>query len=414
MSAEVIQARGSNADGGWIGQRPTAIQIAAFLMVGSIALIMAGVQPVVLGGLVSAGRLNVSQLGWSVTVEFLAIGLGVGMADALLPPRRLRQIGLAAALALAAINFAALEVSGLGVVVARGFAGLAEGAIVWLTTLMIVRSPNPGRWSGIFLISQALLQVACAAGIPILISPSLGANAGFVTLGAGAVLAGGAALALPARLAPLAGNKIDEPVLAEPIPKAAYVSLAAVFFLFSFFIGFLAYLEQLASQSGLSPVQGGLAVALALGCSIAGSGLGATLAERIPYHRAFMACLPAFLFVLMGLWVLPAPTAFIAFAALHGLAWGFLQTLQAPFVIESDPSRRAALLAPSVQAVGAAGGPMLCSFFVSAHEVRGALVVAGACLMVSFLLAMTLWLWRVRRRAESALAAKLGPARGGI
>ncbi|MCQ8210879.1 hypothetical protein NPS74_24665, partial [Cutibacterium acnes subsp. acnes] len=69
------------------------------------------------------------------------------------------------------------------------------------------------------------------------------------------------------------------------------------------------------------------------------------------------------------------------------MAWGFLQALQAPFVIESDPSRRAVLLAPSVQAVGAAAGPMLCSFFVTVQDARGVLVASGACLALSFVLA---------------------------
>lgn len=405
MSLEGTKARAADTDGGWIGRRPTAGQIAAFLAVGSVALLMAGVQPVVLGGLVDAGRLDVTQLGWSVTIEFLAIGLGVGLADAFLPPRHLKLVGFVAALILAGVNFAALGVSGLWILVIRALAGLAEGGIVWLTTLMIVRSPTPGRWSGIFLVSQAMLQVACAAGIPILVSPLLGANAGFVTLGACAVLAAILALVLPANLAPLAGNKADEAVLAEPIPSAAYVSLTAVFLLFLFFIGFLAYVEQLAGQAGLTPVQGGLAVALALGVSIIGSGLAAILAERIPYHRAFLVCLPVFGVVLFGLGALPSPSVFIALMGLYGLAWGFLQALQAPFVIESDPSRRAVLLAPSVQSVGAAAGPMLCSFFVSDHEVRGALVAAGAGLSISFVLAMMLWLSRARRLTKSVLAA---------
>jgi len=405
MSLEENPGRASTGEDGWIGRRPTPAQIAGFLIVGSIALIMAGVQPVVLGGLVDAGRLDVTQLGWSVTIEFLAIGLGVGLADAFLPPRRLQLVGVVAALALAAVNLAGLEVSGLGVLVIRALAGLAEGGLVWLTTLMIVRSPTPGRWSGIFLVSQAVLQVACAAGIPILVSPSLGANAGFVTLGASAALAAFVAFVLPANLAPLAGNKSNEAVLAEPIPKAAYVSLLAVFLLFSFFIGFLAYVEQLAGQAGLTPVQGGLAVALALGASIAGSSLAAILGERAPYHRAFLVCMPVFLVVLFGLGGLPSAGAFIALTGLYGLAWGFLQALQAPFVIESDPSRRAVLLAPSVQAVGAAAGPMLCSFFVGAHEVRGALVAAGACLTASFALAIMLWLARIRRQTKAALAA---------
>lgn len=50
MSLEDTQARAPRAHDGWIGRRPTAGQIAAFLTVGSVALIMAGVQPVVLGG----------------------------------------------------------------------------------------------------------------------------------------------------------------------------------------------------------------------------------------------------------------------------------------------------------------------------------------------------------------------------
>ena len=127
MSLEDTQARGARTEDGWIGSRPTAAQIAAFLAIGSVALIMAGVQPVVLGGLVDAGRLDVNQLGWSVTIEFLAIGLGVGLADAFLPPRRLKLVGFVAALVLAVVNLAGLEVSGLGVLVIRALAGLAEG-----------------------------------------------------------------------------------------------------------------------------------------------------------------------------------------------------------------------------------------------------------------------------------------------
>ena len=64
----------------------------------------------------------------------------------------------------------------------------------------------------------------------------------------------------------------------------------------------------------------------------------------------------------------------------------------------------AVLLAPSVQAVGAAAGPMLCSFFVTVQDARGVLVASGACLALSFVLAIALWVSRRRRQARSALA----------
>ncbi|RYF99255.1 MAG: hypothetical protein EON94_11680, partial [Caulobacteraceae bacterium] len=49
------------------------------LGVGVTALLIAGLQPVILGGLEREGRLTSSQIGLAATVELLALGLACGL-----------------------------------------------------------------------------------------------------------------------------------------------------------------------------------------------------------------------------------------------------------------------------------------------------------------------------------------------
>lgn len=381
-------------DDHWIGRRPSWPQITAFLVVGSIGLIIAGVQPIVLGALVNEGRLSINALGWAMTIEFLTLGLSVGLAGAIFPPKHLRVVGVVAALALAAIDAYVTRQAGVGILLNRALAGAVEGILVWLTILMIARSATPARWSGVFLVTQALMQVAFAALTPMLVLPILGANGGFLALAAIAGVGAVSALFLPAALDPLTAAPTAESTRAR-LPIAAIASLAAVFLLYAFFIGFFAYLEQLAGQAHLTPQKAGLAISLALATSIIGSSAAAALATRVSYYKVFLVCVPINLAVLASLAALPHAGVFIATSGVFGFLWGFLMPFQAPFVIESDPSRRAVLLVPGVQAVGSAAGPLLCSFFVSGGETRGALVLPGACLLIAFAIATVLHLSRV-------------------
>jgi hypothetical protein len=392
-------------DDHWIGRRPSRSQIAAFLIVGSLPLIIGGVQPIILGALVHEARLTASGLGWAITVEFLAIALGVSLAGALLPPRRLRLVGVTAAMILAAIDVYATRQTGLGVLANRALAGLAEGVLVWLTILMIARSATPARWSGLYFIGQAVLQVAFAALVPLLVMPAGGANGAFLALAATALAAGLCSLLLPSALDPLAPG---EPASGsrERLPVPAIASLVGVFLVFAFFMGFLAYMEQLALQAGLTAQQAGLAIALALAASILGSGAAAILAKRLSYYVVFLVCLPVNLGVVLAAASLPHVSVFIALSAVYGLFWGFFMPFQAPFVIESDPSRRAVLLIPGVQSIGAAGGPLLCSFFVSGHEARGALVAASVCFLLAFVIATGLHILRLMRRGDPIAQAR--------
>ena len=81
------------------------------LYIGVVALLIAGLQPVVLGGLAEAGRLSASGIGLAATAELLALGLACGMAAALLKPTGLRTKLALACVAHALCNLATLWVS---------------------------------------------------------------------------------------------------------------------------------------------------------------------------------------------------------------------------------------------------------------------------------------------------------------
>lgn len=390
-------------DDHWIGPRPTALQIAAFLIVGSVGLIIAGVQPVVLGALVSEHRLTAAALGWTTTVEFLTLGAGVSLAGLLFKPTNLRARAIGAAVLTLIADVAVRQQSGLFILFDRALAGLFEGGLVWVTMLMIARSSTPARWAAIYLVTQGVAQLGFAASVPAALMKAFGADGGFYALASTCVVAAVAALALPNRMQALGATEAGED--RQRIGAPALVSLLGVALIFAFFLGLFAYLTQLGAQAKLTEEQSGYAVALAVGVSILGSGAAAVVARRLSYFVVFLICMPVNVGALLVFALLPGPAIFYTASGVFGFFWGLFMPFQMPFVIESDPSRRAALQIPGVQSVGAAAGPLLCSFFVTNSEARGVLVVCAACLLGSFLIAAGLHVLRLSRERSAAAGA---------
>ena len=71
------------------------------ILVGSVALLMLGLQPLLLGALLEAGQVTLEGVGLVAMGEIVALGLGVLIGDLCLPVRSLRAITTLAALAAA-------------------------------------------------------------------------------------------------------------------------------------------------------------------------------------------------------------------------------------------------------------------------------------------------------------------------
>ena len=261
---------------------PGPAQLALALSVGSVALLMLGLQPLLLGALVDQGRLTVDQLGLAATAELLALGATTGVLAGLLPAVRLRLINGGACLGLAAANIMSMLTSGYGFVAARALAGLASGMLVWIAVVMITRAKAPDRLAGIFLTAQTLAQAALAAVLPVTAMLRFGADGGLATLAALALLGVAASFLLQDQFAPL--PKPEAAV--SGLPWRGMAGLISVFLYLAGIVGLWVFVERLGARAGASATLAGIAVAAALAAQVTGSSAARAAATAIPANVA--------------------------------------------------------------------------------------------------------------------------------
>jgi hypothetical protein len=385
-----------NAGAEWVGERPTPIQLGVILVVGVCGVMIAGLQPLLLGTLAQEGRITAAQLGHAATAELLLMGAASAYAGARWRAERLRAIGSVSALALAVLNVATAWASGETVTLIRAIAGLPSGILIWITIAMIARSPTPERWAGIYLTMQTLAQFVLAAALAAWVISSTGANGGFVALAVLCVISALAALALPNRFAPLvAGNASSN------MPNArGFVALAAPFLWMAFIVGVWVYAEPLSRQAGHAPTVAGVAVSVSLACQVLGGATATLLAGRLRWFPTLMFCALLNVGCLLAFAALPSDSLYLLTSGVFGFLWLFSLPFMVPMAIAADPTRRAAVLVGGAELAGGSLGPLFASFVVSDTDVRGALGFGAVALVVTVAIAFAL-----HRRERGVTAA---------
>lgn len=383
-----------NEEPSWIGARPSGAQIFALMFCGVTGLLIAGLQPLLLGALADQGRAAASQLGQIATAELLAMGLTAGIAGAVLKAARLKVIAIAALIALAAADIATPSVRGAALTALRAAAGVPSGLLVWITIALIARTPTPERWAGAYVTAQTLGQFLMAAVVSSVVMPRFGVDGAFIALAGVCVLNIAIALLLPTSLAPL-----PEAATAGLPNARGWTALAVSFLFLAVSSGVWVYVERLSHQAHHVPAVAGQAVSISLALQVTG-GLAATvLAGGIRWIGALLACAVIDLLVFAGFASMPEPAVFIALTGMLGFVWLFTTPFLVPMTIEADPTRRAALLIGGAQLVGGSLGPLFASFFVTETDARGALAFSATCLAVAS--AIVLWLHFTRGRAAA-------------
>lgn len=369
------------------------------LYIGVVALLIAGLQPVVLGGLMEAGRLSVAGIGLAATVELLALGLACGASAALLRPTGLRAKLAVAALAHALCNLATLWMADGALIGLRAATGVFAGVMLWSTVGMIARSARPERQAGVFVTVQTLAQMVLAALLPRTAMAAWGVDGALVVLAVISATAAGAALAAPRGYAPL-------PHRAEGgggLSPLAWAGLAAVFLYMAFIVAIWVYLEPLAAAAGLPPAQAHDAVAAALAMQVLG-GLVATVAGgRLRPGPVLIGAGLINLGLVAALSSHPSGAAFMGLVAVFGFLWLFVLPFHTVLLIAIDPSRRAAMQLGAAQLLGSSAGPLAASLLVGDSDAAGAMKLAGACLVLALTLIVGVVTVTARRRAAVAL-----------
>ncbi len=368
----------------WIVGNPGVAEFAAALFVGSVGLLILGLQPVLLGALYSEGRMTFDELALAATLEMIAIAAGSAVMALAFAPRGLRPKAACLLLVLAALShITAIAGSPAMIVGIRTLAGVAEGGLVAIATELIARSTRPERMGGIFLTIQTMVQCLLAMLLSLLVVPAYGSAGGFQTLTVVCIVALAAVPLLPQHYEEIpAAGKADAGI-AGP---TALLALAIIFTFYLFIGAIWAFLEPLGLASGVSSQTVGLITAAALAVQVGGA-FAATLIERRLEYRTAITLSTAGGLVAAGLFAaLPGVALFWLAALVTGFVWLFVVPYQIRLTIVADPSRRTALLVPAAQLLGAALGPAGASLLISGDDVRAVPFFGMSCLAVTLLL----------------------------
>lgn len=349
------------------------------ILIGSCALLVLGVQPVLLGAMVEEGRIAEAQVGNLVTIEMLAMVLGSLAGIGLLRKMGARVVIGLAGLLLAAMNLAMTSQSGIAILSSlRGMAGLSEGVLVASALVAISRVARVERASAIFLAAQTLLQAVVAATLPFIVAGSSRTDTALLALAIAGAIAAAAALSLPQHLEPAAPD--SERGALTPASLSALLGaglfLGAIVSVWSYFGLWLIHY-------GYPPTFEGTAISLCLVAQVIGALTAARFGERLPNRHTISACaLTGALLIALFFAGRGNSTAILAVSMAFGFVWLFTLPFFAGWLIEIDPGRRAVLYLTAFQLGGAALLPSLAGIAVGSYSVDAALIFSGAIFLI--------------------------------
>ncbi len=364
-----------------IGQ--PAVSVACAMLIGTNALMILGVQPLLLGALTEEGRLSVAALGRLAMVEVLALALGSAVGSRIMVGNGIRLKTSMACAFLALTDFGTYFAnSPMALFALRASAGAVEGLALGATIVILTHTRRPGRVNGLFLGLQTIPQMIAAYFLPVIILPKWGANAGFGLLGAFALasIPGAWWLESPVRSATTSAR---HPWHRSP---AVVIALGAIIVQNAGIGGAWNYIEQVAAEHQFGTHAIGVAMSASLACQVAGALFVAWIGWRAPYRIVLLVAIGLQTIISVALARPPSAALYITEACAFGLLWLALQPFQIRQLITLDTARHAALLVTPLTLAGLSLGPFCVSFAVQPGDVRGAFWVSAALFAVSAVL----------------------------
>jgi predicted MFS family arabinose efflux permease len=356
--------------------------IAAGMVVGTAALMILGVQPVLLGALADAKRISASELGPLATAEVLALAAGSAIGPAWMRAggMRLKVVGLSLVLAMA--NLAPpLARSAPMLDALRALAGLVEGLLLAATIVVTIEARHPDRLNAIFLAVSTLPQAIMALFLPTWITPRFGADGGFYLLALFALASAAAGLWLPRG----SSEAADRPQAQRTAWSLwAVLGLLAVLLQNAAIGGAWDYMDRLAAQNRFAPEISGAAVSGGLVVQVIGALAAAARGRRLAFRWALVIGSLCQAAVIAALAVARTPVGYVLPALFFGLFWLAMSPFQVRLLIAIDRSRTVAVLATAAALIGLSLGPSLSALGVRGADVTGAFWIGAGLMLVAF------------------------------
>jgi len=360
-----------------------AVTVACAMVIGTNALMILGVQPLLLGALTEEGRLSVTALGRLAMVEVLALALGSAVGSRIMVGNGIRVKTAMACALLALAHFGTYFAdSPIALFGLRAAAGAMEGLALGATIVILTHTRHPGRVNGLFLGLQTIPQMIAAYFLPVIILPKWGANAGFGLLGAFtlASIPGVWWLKSPVRSVSASTRN------AWHRTPGVVIALSAIIVQNAAIGGAWNYIELVAAEHQFGTRAIGVAMSASLACQVGGALFVAWIGWRAPYRIVLWIAISLQVIIAIALARPTSATLYITEACAFGLLWLALQPFQIRQLITLDTARHAALLVTPLTLAGLSLGPFCVSFAVRPGNVSGAFWVSAALFALSAVL----------------------------
>ena len=376
--------------------------VLALSFVSAVALLILNLQPLFIGSAQAAFGFTEIELGafasWPIAASFV-----VFVSAPLWLDRVSIRLAIILGSVIAVLGLLAMATSSTLVPLTAFFSLYAAGiSIVQVPALVALgRMPDAEAAFGIYTAASVILAGMFAFFIPAVIEPAFGFS-GIVIMMLGATVLG-AAIVFRLSNASLQGEvKPQEEKEAGWSNTKGWISLAG---LAAFYMGIMAawpFLEIVARQAGLDGQTLGIAFASALLLCGAGPLVAAKFGDRIPLVSAIVATAAMFLaFVVLLSFLSISPVSFGLALILFLIAWNFGIPYMLAVPSRVDESGRALALAPAAMTFGAALGPSLGAYALSAFGPVGLYSAFGIVMAT----AMVLLLWADQGPAQEAITA---------
>lgn len=353
------------------------------VMIGAFGGLMPSLQPLLLGAMRDAGRIDAAGLGRIATAEAISMGVVVTLAGIFLSTQRLKPVALFALLLGVVVNIATGQMPAAAILPLRMMAGAASGLQLWLLLGLLARISLPARVTGWYVIIQGVTALALSAAFSIWIVPLAGVGGAYAILAGLGIFTIPAILWMPGAYAPVA-NGTDR---SSFVTARGMLGLLAAAFQLAGIMAFWVYVLPAGRALGVSSDVVQLAVSCAIAAQIV-AGAGAIKLAALPARAVIVACAVASLASLTVIAFGLGNASFVIALSVFGFAWVFVISFHVPLVIELDPSRRSVMLLTGMQLFGVAAGPFATSLLIASGPARAPIATAGVFLIIAITIAL--------------------------
>ncbi|MGE6321320.1 MFS transporter [Pseudomonas oryzihabitans] len=376
---------------------------AACIAIAAASILVIGVQPLFIGLLTERLGLSVAQQSWTLSVEMCGSVVGTLLYLPMIRFLGPRALALGTALLLLFANAATASVTMFDPLLAlRGLSGLCSGvlysyAIYWLGSM-----PGQDRSFGILLFVQTALFAGSAVLMP-MIAEWQGFAGAIYYLVAWFALVCLLSLCLPARQRPEA-RSVSQASLRSGLTVIGVCSLLGMLFLQLSIYSLWGFVEGIASDAGVAPVDIGWAISLGLLGGLPGAALPSLAGRhlgRVPMILVGSLAVLGAIYLLATRIHTAADLLLAVF--LMNFGWNLALSYYMSLIVTHDPSGRLTKLVGVVQVASAAAAPTLLSLLIEGNDRRSLFVLSAGAILVGCVLVMVMLTWGRRQVPGKAL-----------